>query len=616
MIFSRKPRVTWRHLAALLVVIAIAASACTDASGRSTTDNGNADAVVAQDDATSPTPAPTTPPAPDDTGTTSTAPPRLVDIIDWRECGRLECARVEVPADYDDPSAGTIQIAINVLRAADTDRRLGILMVNPGGPGSSGTGFVEGFEFIGYPEDITDRFDVVGFDPRGVGTSEPEFACGASGEQLEVLEDVEDIYDTPEEIAAGEDAVQLCVDSMGPLAGRIHTDFVVRDMDEIRKAMGEAQISYLGYSYGSLIGAWYATLFPDHVRAMVIDGANNPLDEVETFEERLESAREEFQPIEDLLQASLAACADSSCPIFNDGDPVGYYLNAVNKFELINEDNKNNPSAAILALITPLYNEARWPQLWQALADLQERDDPSLFSEIAIFQLGDDPGAVNITPYVNCLDSWTLRPENDREQQFAEDAEFFAIDDQFVEEFPLLGAIDDGGASTCPFMDTIAPRPLEVPLDGGGVPILVVGNTSDPVTSFGESEEFANDILANGILLQVDHASHTVYPDNECVNSVVGDVLLDGVYPSELIVCEREGTNSRNILRQVCADLAPEEAPQLTEDEVDEVCERFVTASFDRVGEEGVYGALFEDDAVAGSVILQVLREEISVIGG
>ncbi|MFT7473781.1 MAG: pimeloyl-ACP methyl ester carboxylesterase, partial [Verrucomicrobiales bacterium] len=524
---------------------AVLASACTEAPSPSTTGNGDAGVAATQDDTTGPTPAPSptqtpTTTTPDESGTTSTAPPALVDTVDWMECGQLECAMVDVPADYDDPSLGTIQIAINVLRAADTDRRLGVLMVNPGGPGASGKQFAEAFTFGGYPDDITDRFDIVGFDPRGVGDSEPEFACGASGQHLEVLAVVEDIYDTPEEIAAAEAAVQLCVESMGALAGRIHTDFVVRDMDEIRKAMGEEQITYLGYSYGSLIGTWYATLFPDRVRAMVIDGADNPLDEVATFDERLDSTREELQPIEDLLTASLEACGDPTCPIYNGGDPIGYYLNAVNKFELINEDNKNNPSAAFLAVITPLYNEASWPGLWEALADLQERDDPTRFSDFAVFQLGDDPGVVNNTGHINCLDSWALRPEKDREQRLAEDEEFFAIEDQLVEEFPLLGAIEAGRSSTCSFFDTIAPKPLELPLDGGGVPILVVGNTSDPVTSFDESEELSNEILSNGFLLEVDHPSHTVYPSNECVNAVVNDVLLDATYPSKRITCARE----------------------------------------------------------------------------
>ena len=596
------------------MLVALVATACASDSDAAIGDDvDTATTAVVETTTTSTTSTTTTEPA--DT-TTSSVAEALTNSVDWELCGQLECATVEVPADYDNPSAGTISIAVNMLRASDTDRRIGVLMINPGGPGAPGTDLTLSFAFGGYPEEITERFDIVGFDPRGVGQSEPTFACGESGDQLEILTAVDDLYDTPEELAAGEAAVQLCADSMGALAGRIHTDFVVRDMDEIRKAMGEDHITYLGYSYGSLIGVWYATLFPDSVRSMVIDGANNPLDEEDTFQERLDSAREEIQPIEDLLLASLEACDSTDCPIYNNGDPIGYYYDAAAKFDLINEANANNPDTAFLALITPLYNEASWPQLWQALESLQERDDPTIFSSLAEFQLGDDPGSVNITAHINCLDAWALRPENTREVQLAEAAEFASVEDELNAEFPLLAAIESESAGTCAFYDAFAPKPLDGPLDGGGVPILVVGNTSDPVTSFGESEEFANEILSNGVLVEVDHPSHTVYPANSCVNEIVDTVLIDAVYPSELVSCTREVTSDADILLDVCLQLAPEVGPSLPADAVGPVCEDFVEQSFERLGEEAVYGALYEDDATSGEALIAILRDLIVAAGG
>lgn len=605
-----------RRLIGVFMLLAVVASACSsgeaDVTGASS-DSSSSTTVVEQTTTTASTTTTTTEAASE---TTSSAAPALVDSVDWELCGQLECATVDVPADYDDPSAGTLSIAINMLRATDTDRRIGVLMINPGGPGAPGTDLTQSFAFGGYPAEITERFDVVGFDPRGVGASEPSFACGDSGDQLEILTAVDDLYDTPEEIAVGEAAVQLCVDSMGALAGRIHTDFVVRDMDEIRKAMGEEQISYLGYSYGSLIGTWYATLFPENVRAMVIDGADNPLDEQDTFEERLDSAREQIQPIEDLLLASLEACDTAACPIYNGGDPVGYYYDTAKKFDLINDANANNPDTAFLALITPLYNEASWPQLWAGLESLQERDDPSIFSSLAVFQLGDDPGAVNITAHINCLDAWALRPDNDRDEQLAESAEFASVEDELDAEFPLLAAIESNSAGTCPFYDTFAPKPLAVPLDGGGVPIIVVGNTSDPVTSFGESEELANDILANGILVEVDHPSHTVYPSNGCINDVVDAVLIDLDYPTEAISCSREVVDDAEVLAEVCLEIAPAQAPGLSQADLESVCESFVEQSFSRLGDDAVYGALYEDDADAGAALFEILRDLITAAGG
>lgn len=540
--------------------------------------------------------------------TTSTAPEVLRATIDWEICGRLQCGTVEVPIDYDDPSAGTISIAVNILRAADADRRLGVLMVNPGGPGGSGLSLANAFAFGAFPTELTDNFDIVGFDPRGVGESGPTFACGESGEQLAALDDVVDLIDAPDEIVAVEAAVGLCTDSMGIAAGQFGTGEVVRDMDEIRKAIGEEQISFLGFSYGSVIGVWYATLFPDRVRAMVIDGADNPVDELETAEQRLASAHEEIEPINRLLEEAIDACSTPSCPIYNNGDPRGYYFDAVEKLHLVNEAMADNPDAGFLSLITPLYNEATWPQLWEALADLNERDDPSLFVEFGKFQLGDDPGAVNFTAHVNCLDSWALQPGFDRDERQLADEEFFALEDELNAQYPLLAAIDDESTPTCAFYDLLNPGTLDVPFDGGGVSILVIGNTSDPVTSFGESEELAIEILSNGVLVEADHPSHTVYPDNDCVNDVVHDVLLDVAYPTTGVRCTRETSSDLGILIEVCEAIAPQQAPTLAADRIPAVCAQFAGRAIDELGADTISAALFGNDADAAEAMTVVLN--------
>lgn len=542
-----------------------------------------------------------------------------VGTIDWSPCAAgaaTECGFLEVPIDYRDLDAGTLQISVNRVPAANPDERIGVLLVNPGGPGGDGTAFADRFANGGFPAEITDRFDVIGFDPRGVGDSEPAFACGQSGEQIAVLSAIEDIIDEPDEVDAAEQAVQLCVDSLGSAAGLLDTGSVVRDMEQIRRALGEEQISYLGFSYGSTVGVWYATLFASRVRAMVIDGADNPIDDISDFDARLASAREETEPLERLLAEALDACETDACPIFNDGDPVGYYLDTVPDFDLVIEDNANNPNAPILGLITPLYNESLWPVLWDALADLRERQDPTAFTELAEFQLGTDPGSVNFTPYVNCLDSWALQPENDREARLEASAEFFAIEEQIAEEFPLLFAIEDGLASACSFMDVLDTPVLDVPFDGGGVPILVVGNTSDPVTSFGESEELVEETLANGVLLEVDHGSHTVYPANPCVNDVVHSVLVDTEHLVETVVCERVDTDVESILRDVCIELAPQISPGLAEASLRDVCDNFVAAASGALDDEAILGGLEGSDDDATATLLTILQEEALSTGG
>ena len=477
-----------------------------------------------------PEPAPTTSPSVASTPTAATAEPEPAptpQLIEWTNCWGLECGFVDVPADYRSPEAGTIKIAVNVRRAADPEQRIGYLLVNPGGPGGSGVEYVAKLGCCTHV--LHERFDIVGFDPRGVGDSEPAFACGASGEQLELLAAIDMPIDSPDEIAAGEAAANLCIQSMGPVGGLLHSEYVARDMDEIRKALGVEQISYLGFSYGSALGVWYATLFPQSVRAMVVDGADNPIDPASTRQERIEETVEEVAPFAKLLDQALAACADPECPIYNQGDPVAYFRQAVTKLDLVNQAASDNPRAGVMGVITTLYSQDFWPLLWQGLFDLHEDDDPALLLEFALLQLGEDPGAVNFTEHVNCLDGLALYPELDRDTRLADSK---AADAVIEERFPLLALMSPPLPSACLFYDQFAPDPLQGPLDGGNVPILVIGNHSDPATSFGESEELATDTLTNGYLVETSHTAHIVYPHNPCVNTLVHQALIHTQYPT------------------------------------------------------------------------------------
>ncbi len=467
---------------------------------------------------------------------------QVEELLPWTECApSIECLTVSVPADYRDPEAGTIGIFIDVHWATSPEQRIGYLFVNPGGPGASGVEFVAGAEYGLFTDEIIERFDIIGFDPRGVGFSDPEFACGGPGEQLALRASVEDdVIDTPEEIGVGEAAANLCIESMGPVGGLLHSEYVARDMDEIRWALGAEQISYLGYSYGSALGVWYATLFPESVRAMVVDGADNPVDEAATIEESIAESIEGSRPTEEILERVLKACADPECPIYNDGDPVGYYLEAAAKLDLVNSAAGGLPYAGYLGVISALYDEGLWPELWEGLFQLSENDDPAILLKLAMRQSAvREPGA-SFTEHVNCLDGWALTPEEDRDR--ATTLEESAIISAATEGmFPLTEAADRPYLPLCFFYDQFAPPPLEGPFDGGGVPILVVGNHSDVATPFVESEELATETLSNGYLLETDHATHTVYPANECVNSHVHRALIDGAYPEERrVFCERE----------------------------------------------------------------------------
>ena len=232
------------------------------------------------------------------------------------------------------------------------------------------------------------------------------------------------------------------------------------------------------------------------------------------------------------------ACDSADCPIYNDGDPIGYYHRAAEKMHLVNSAAGVVPYAAFLGVVSFLYAEVGWPALWLALQELNENDDPAIFLEFVNLQLDDDPTAANFTAHVNCLDGFALKPELDRATRLDDSIVFDAV---FKEEFPLIEAADSDFPSACPFYDQFAPEPLDVPLDGGGAPILVIGNHDDPATSFGESEELVTEVLSNGYLLETSHASHVIYPDNECVNEHVHAALIDLELPDERrVLCERE----------------------------------------------------------------------------
>ena len=527
----KRPRIAGLQGAFLALILA-AMMACGDALPTSTPTAEPTIAPTATPTASSsqPTATPTaevapTAAAPDDPLTTPE------EGMDWTPCGSgLECGFLEVPADYRDSGSGTILIAVNVHRATSPDDRIGYLLVNPGGPGESGVELVSAVPFGVVPDEIVSRFDIVGFDPRGVAASEPSFACGDPGEQLALLSRIEGAIDTADELASGEQAAALCVESMGPVGGLLHSAYVARDMDEIRKALGVDRISYLGFSYGSALGVWYATLFPDSVRAMVVDGAANPVKPVATQQERVDEEIKKAATFEEFLEKALGACADPECPIYNEGDPSGYFLRAAEKLHLVNAAAADNPQAGALGIISTLYSEETWPYLWQGLFELEELDDPSILLEFAGFQLGPEPGAASFTAHVNCLDGWALHPELDRSTRL----EDVAISNAAIaDQFPLIAATNPFSAEVCHFYDQFAPDPLDGPLDGGGVAILVVGNHGDPFTSFRESEELAIEVLRNGYLVEATYPAHIVYPNEQCVVDHVHRALIDGQLPSD-----------------------------------------------------------------------------------
>ncbi|HEY4375575.1 MAG TPA: alpha/beta fold hydrolase, partial [Acidimicrobiales bacterium] len=228
--------------------------------------------------------------------------------LSWSSCDHgFQCASMKVPLDYTKPDGRKLTLAMARRPASDPSERIGSLFINPGGPGASA---IETIENIVLPDTLTDHFDIVGFDPRGVGQSSP-IDCHS---HLQEMYDTDPVLDTPAEKAAylkvSQEFVDECARKYKAVLPFLGTQNVARDMDEVRKAVGDAKLTYLGYSYGTSIGQQYAQLFPTHIRAMVLDGV---VDEDETG---LQAAGEQAGGFEVALKAFLADCkASSSCPI-------------------------------------------------------------------------------------------------------------------------------------------------------------------------------------------------------------------------------------------------------------------------------------------------------------
>ena len=330
------------------------------------------------------------------------APPDLE--LEWEACGTtpeaeaadVECARAPLPLDYDDPEGEQIEIAVGRVPAADPAQRIGSLFFNFGGPGGPAVDYVQAAG-AGVFAPLNQYFDIVAFDPRGVGQSTPAIDCElppASGSpSLPTPLDI----DVDAVVADAQDYVDACLDANGDILEHVSTANVARDMDALRAAVGDEQLSYLGFSYGTLIGATYASLFPDNYRAMVLDGAIDPDQYLN------DPAREQSTLVagfEDALDRFLDACAadQTACSGFGGADPLAAYDALLAGAEatpipvLSFPEDPTPVTADEIRLVTfqALYAKEAWGVLALALAEA-EQGDASIFRELIILLSGGDP---------------------------------------------------------------------------------------------------------------------------------------------------------------------------------------------------------------------------------
>ncbi len=451
----------------------------------------------------------------------------------WRSCGRAECTTMKVPLDYEQPDGKELTIAVLRVPAQKKSERVGSLVVNPGGPGGSGVEYAAAgsLQFGGY---LSDHFDIVGFDPRGVGQSDPLHCLTTEG--LDRIIGADPAPSTPEGMAEMDDMLrgfgQGCLDRSGDLAKHMSTVEAAKDMDILRAALGEKKMDYLGASYGTFLGATYADLFPQRVGRFVLDGAVDP--SLSNEEMSLAQAR----GFETALRAYLQDCVDQGGCFL--GDTVDAAAQRIRAFleERVGDplptgsDRELTAGWAMIGIWLPLYVKSFWPQLTAALKQaMNDRRGSGLLSLADLYASrgpdGYQDNSMEALYAVNCLDHSDAIPTDQVPSHFA----------QFEEASPTFGRAFAFSLSTChnwPVQSGNVTKALHAP---GAAPIVVIGTTRDPATPVEWARALA-DQLESGRLIIRDGDGHTGFQQgNRCVDSAVEGYLVKGDVPQDDLKC-------------------------------------------------------------------------------
>ncbi len=458
--------------------------------------------------------------------TTTTPPPLPVTPVQWTPCGDLQCGSVTVPLDYDNERGPTLQIAVARHPAEIPSERIGSLVINPGGPGASGINDLPD-ELSVLTPDLLDRFDIVSFDPRGVERSRPVTCTGPTTSPTPATP-VDPVPTTPAARQAllrnDREFASQCEQRSGGILPYVGTVDAARDLDRIRAALGDARLTFIGHSYGTLLGATYAELFPTHLRAMVLDGAIDPALSTAVY------ATDQADSLESELQAFFAWCAAAGCPWQPAGDPTSALLGLIqaSQTRALPVAGGAPAGAGDLydALLAGLGSRSSWPTLAGALAGAASGDGSAVALMAGNYETGGSTNAADAEEAIDCLDHPVSRVV----------PRYPLLAAQFARSAPVFGPLLAWGLLGCatwPVPPTRVPAPAS---DLGAPPILVVGTTGDPVTPYSWSVGLAKE-LTGGRLLTWRGQSHVAYYYSACVRAFVETYLIAGTLPPPGTTC-------------------------------------------------------------------------------
>jgi pimeloyl-ACP methyl ester carboxylesterase len=457
--------------------------------------------------------------------------------LSWSNCDDgMQCATATAPQDWSDPGGESIDLAL-VRQPATSSARIGSLLVNPGGPGGSGVDFVKDSIDYATDERLQSSFDVVGFDPRGVGRSTPVTCYEDPTELDSYLYGI--LPGTPgsdDWLAAANASTkqfgERCLELTGPLLGNVDTISAARDLDMLRAVLGDETLNYLGYSYGSLLGQVYADLFPDKTGRLVLDGAVDPASD------DFEGTATQAQGFESALRAFLEDCGSADdCPFSGSLDDstatIRALLDSLDASPITAADGRQLGSSAMFtAIILPLYNADSWGSLRELFTSVFQGDADYAFQLADSYNGRDADGvyAENQTEAfisINCLDA---HGDGNVEQMRAEAAELARL-------APVFGPQMSWGGTGCPNWPVPSKRDRAPIVAEGSADILVVGTTNDPATPYTWAETVAA-TLERGHLVTYDGEGHTAYnKSNDCVNDAVDEFLINGTVPAADPLC-------------------------------------------------------------------------------
>ena len=454
----------------------------------------------------------------------------------WERCGGgAQCSTAIAPLDWDDPGAGE-DVELALVRYRASERALGSLFVNPGGPGASGFDFVRDSVDFAVSDRLRENFDVIGWDPRGVGRSSAVECYTETADKDQFIYGVpESEYGTQEWIdevtASAKRFVDACVENAGPLLEHVDTGSTVRDLDMLRAIVGDERLNYFGYSYGTDIGARYADRYPEKVGRLVLDGATDPTTS------QFEVVLAQSIGFESALTTYLTECAAAgTCPFPTD---IAAALSIVEQLydrlradPIPAADGRLFDSAVLdIAIATALYDEGSWEFLSQMFTELRSGVVETGF-QLADFYYGRENGeyvdnSLEAFIAINCLDYPVERdPQTIIEQNQA-----------IADAAPVTSDPSPLGDVICqnwPFESEGELAPVSA--DGAG-PILVIGTTGDPATPYVWAKALAEQ-LASGVLLTYDGEGHIAYDEGDaCINDLVDEYFITGAVPASDPVC-------------------------------------------------------------------------------